>query len=124
MTRATMSVGPPAENDTMMRTGFDGYLSSAFASAPTSAHASTTAPRAAINRSRLPMTSLPDFMTTVVRISSTANGKLGTASLNPDARGFDHFAPFRDFRPDVGGVILGCIDDGLEAECCQALLDF
>src|SRR6266511_4188666 len=61
MTRATVSVGPPAENDTMMRTGLDGYLSSALATAPTSAHAITTAARAASNRSRLPITSLPHF---------------------------------------------------------------
>src|ERR671931_711916 len=51
MTRATVSVGPPAENDTMMRTGLDGYLSSASAAAATSADAMTA--RAASNRSRL-----------------------------------------------------------------------
>src|SRR5262245_50686264 len=56
MTRATVSVGPPAENDTMMRTGLDGYLSSASAAAATSADAMTA--RAASNRSRLRITSL------------------------------------------------------------------
>src|SRR5436189_2000243 len=43
MMRATWSVGPPAANDTMMRTGFEGYTSWACA-----ANASAT-PRAAPN---------------------------------------------------------------------------
>src|SRR5262245_24938904 len=41
MTRATVSVGPPAENDTTIRTGLDGYWSSALA--PVQASAAATA---------------------------------------------------------------------------------
>src|SRR5215204_7181020 len=44
MTRATMSVGPPAANDTMMRTGFDGYASSALAQVEASSMAITRVP--------------------------------------------------------------------------------
>src|SRR5262245_4031657 len=62
MTRATMSVGPPAEKETMMRTGLDGYLSLAFAPVPTRANAMTAGASAASERSCLPMTSLPDVM--------------------------------------------------------------
>src|SRR6516162_4684882 len=41
MTRATVSVGPPAEKETTMRTGLDGYLSSAFTPALPSTNATT-----------------------------------------------------------------------------------
>src|SRR5215470_13210254 len=50
MTRATVSVGPPAEKETTMRTGLDGYLSSAFAPAPPSAYATTMPAKTAGHR--------------------------------------------------------------------------
>src|SRR5262245_27308369 len=121
MTRATVSVGPPAEKDTMMRTGLEGYLSSALAAAATNAHAMTPA-SAATNRSRLPITSLPDFMTMVTFRRTVPSPDSGCRSLNPDARGFDDLAPFWDLHPDIRCVILGRIDDRLEAERGEALL--
>src|SRR5262245_54407593 len=102
MTRATVSVGPPAEKDTIMRTGLDGYLSSALAPAPTAAHARRAPARAASHRSCLPMTSLLDFMThgniwsnrTTTGIMTLAVSPL----LNPDARRLDDFCPISGFR--------------------------
>src|SRR5262245_8660533 len=61
MTRATMSVGPPAENDTMRRTGLDGYLSSAFAAAGAHEPASTSATESRSRRIVVSMWFLPGF---------------------------------------------------------------
>src|SRR5262249_17049086 len=67
MTRATVSVGPPAENETTMRTGLDGYLSSAFAPPLPSANATTMPARMAGVRFSVSMAFLPDFMSTIAR---------------------------------------------------------
>src|SRR5260221_8541089 len=118
MTRATVSVGPPAENDTIMRTGLDGYLSSALAAAaPTSANAMTPA-KAAGNRLHQLMTFLPYLNAQY----HSAEGHC-CRSVNPNARGLDDLAPFRELRPDIRGIFLGRVDDWLEAQRCEALLE-
>src|SRR5262249_62351277 len=71
-TRATVSVGPPAEKETTIRTGFEGYRSSAFARPEASA--GTLAARCRIRRreSFILNLSLPSYhsITSSARASS------------------------------------------------------